>query len=372
MSQVEKDIKEEFSTYRELESREIYLLNPTMFKNYEKFIKEHPLFIKEIPVEDNKKEVIKIVQQETQTLEERGLTMNQVIQKAKRVKDDEFYTQYKDVEKELSMYDKTIWNDKVVFCNCDDAVDTENDKNTSAFVLYFLRNFKELGLKKLICTHYASKVDLFNQGPKGYVSIFTFTSKGFKEEREEPKNYDGSFDHPISIKILNEEADIVCTNPPFSKAIEYWKLVIESGKKFLFIGNFINIIQTAFIHYFKDNKIWPGYNRVLWFLNPKRQLVDAPGIWYTNFLIKNRPRYKNLKIVPLKDIPEKHKRFDDSKTLLVDNCYIPSNYKKPFAVSAFSVLNGVLEKGYKIVQDKRHNVYINGEEKFARVLIQKM
>jgi hypothetical protein len=120
------------------------------------------------------------------------------------------------------MYDKKIWKNKVVFCNCDDAVG-KDERNTSAFALYFLRNFKELKLKKLICTHYASKVDLFNEGGNGYI----FTKDGFSEvgTKEYPKGYDGSFDHPLSLKILNEEADIVCTNPPFSRGIDYWKIV---------------------------------------------------------------------------------------------------------------------------------------------------
>jgi len=170
---------------------------------------------------------------------------------------------------------------------------------------------------------------------------------------------------------LNEEADIVCTNPPFSRARDYWRIVIESGKKFLIIGNFANIITTAYISYFYNSKVWAGYNRVLWFENPKRQLVDAPGIWFTNLPITDRPRYKNLKIVPLKDIPEKYKVYDDTNTLLVDNCYIPSDYEKPFAVSAFSILNGLLEKRYKIIQDYSYSSIVNGKKKFSRVLVQK-
>jgi hypothetical protein len=293
------------------------------------------------------------------------------MQRAQKVKNDEFYTRYEDVEKELSMYDKKIWKNKTVFCNCDDAVDDE-EKNTSAFVLYFLRNFKELGLKKLICSHYGGGLDLFNQGTKGYVYIYIFTKNGFKEIKEYPKNYTGSFDDPLSLKILNEEADIVCTNPPFSKAKEYWKIIIASGKKFLIISNVTNVKNDAYIPYFIENKVWAGYNEVYWYLNPKKELTRAAGYWYTNFPIKDRPNYKRLKIVPLKEIPEKYKNYDDKKTLLVDNCYIPKDYKKPFAVSVNPILNGLLEKGYKIVQEKQYRPYINGNEAFARVLVQKI
>jgi hypothetical protein len=99
--------------------------------------------------------------------------------------------------------------------------------------------------------------------------------------------------------------------------------------------------------------------------------VRAAGRWYTNIPVKNRPKSKNLKIIPLKDIPEKYKKYDDKKTLLVDNSYIPNNYKKPFAVSVAPVLNGILENGYKIVQEKQYRPFINGKEVFARVLIKK-
>jgi hypothetical protein len=305
----------------------------------------------------------------TPSLEERGLTQKDIMQKAKRVDNDEFYTRYEDVEKELSMYDKKIWKNKTVFCNCDDAVD-DDEKDTSAFALYFMRNFKELALKKLICTHYSGAVDLFNQGAKGYV----FTKNGFQEigKKEYPKNYTGSFDDPISLKILKEDTDIVCTNPPFSRAIDYWKTIIDSGKLFLIISNITNAINTAFIPYFMDNKVWAGYNEVDWFLNPKKEPVRASGYWYTNLTINDRPKYKQLKIMPLKDIPEKYKKYDDKKILLVDNCYIPSDYKKPFAVSTRPILNGLLEKGYTIIQDTRYTPYLNGKECFARALVRKI
>jgi hypothetical protein len=75
--------------------------------------------------------------------------------------------------------------------------------------------------------------------------------------------------------------------------------------------------------------------------------------------------------MPLKKIPEKYKKHDDSKILLVDNCYIPSDYEKPFAVSVRPILNGLLEKGYNIFEDKRYEPYENGKRCFARVLVQK-
>ncbi|MDR1983536.1 MAG: GIY-YIG nuclease family protein [Prevotellaceae bacterium] len=373
MSQVEKDIKDSFSKFREQKNREIYFYNDDLFVDYVSFIKSHKLFIKEmfIKPEKNKKEV-KFTQQTTPSLKERGLTQKDLLENAKRIKYDEFYTRYEDVEKEISMYGKEIWKDKVVFCNCDDAFNKNNEKKSSAFAWYFYNHFKELGLKKLICTHFSGTVNLFHDVAEGYIAYIFYTTDGEKIDKQFPKNYTGSFDHPLSLKILNEEADIVCTNPPFSRMKEYWKFVIKSGKKFLIISNISNAVNTAYIHFFKNNQIWAGYNRVDYFQNPKRQLTDASGHWYTNIPIENRPKSKLLKIVPLKNIPEKYKKYDDSKTLIIDGGYIPSNIKKPFAISARPILNGILEKGYKIIQEKRYTPYINGKEGFARVLVQKI
>ncbi|GAB6391761.1 MAG: GIY-YIG nuclease family protein [Treponematales bacterium] len=371
MAAAENAIKRKYSHLREEKSKEIYFYNSLLFNKYVTFIKSHELFVKEIFIKpENKKIAIeKIIKRTTPSLTYRGVSRKALLQKAQqKIDNDEFYTRYEDVEKELSMYGKSIWKNKTVFCNCDDPVD-DDKRNTSAFALYFLQRFHELGLKKLICTHYSGPVDLFNQGTKGYI----FTKDGYKEFKEFPKGYDGSFDHPLSIKILKEEADIVCTNPPFSKAADYWHTVITSKKKFIIISNITNPITPSFIHYFYDDLVWPGYNRVDYFLNPKMEPVEAAGHWYTNIRIKNRPKAKLLKILPLKEIPEKYKKYDDSNMLLVDNCYIPNDYKKEFAVSARPILNGLLEQqGYILTEMQEYYPYINGKKKFARVLVQRI
>jgi len=371
MKTVENDITAKYSNLREQKSREIYFFNDALFKDYVKFIKDHKLFIKEISIKTNDKvQVVQIVKKTTPTLKDRGVKMRDVLQKAKKLKNDEFYTRYEDIEKELEMYDKKIWENKVVFCNCDDAVD-EDERRTSGFAIYFLRKFKEFKLKKLICTHFSGDVDLFNQGSKGYI----FTKYGFKEieqKKEYPKDYNGSFDHPISVKILNEEADIVCTNPPYSRCIEYWDLLINSKKKFIIMSSHMNPIYTAYIKYFMENKIWAGYHKVSKFETPKREIIGIPSFWYTNYKIKNRPKHKFLKFVKLNDIPKEYAFYDDNKMLLADKCYIPIDYKKPFAISSYPILNGILEKGYKIVDEKEYTPYINGERCFKRVVIQKV
>ena len=370
--QVENDIKKEFAKLRETginnKKTEIYFYNQELFNDYVEFIKNHKFFKREITIKQVKrKEEVKIVKKENQTLDKRERTRQNILNQAKKAKNDEFYTRYEDVEKEISMYPKLIWKNKCVLCNCDDAVadkEKRNENNTSAFALYFLNNFEELGLKKLICIHYGGGIDLFNAGAKAYV----FTKDGVEELFKNDKGFTGSFDDPLSIKILKEEADIVCTNPPFSRARDYWDLIIKSGKKFLLISNITNAIHTYYIKLFAQKKLWAGYNRVDWYYNPKKQLVDASGHWYTNIPIKDRPKWKNLKFVKIDEISEKDKKFDDNGILHVNNNYIPTNYKHPFAVSARAILAGVLEKGYKIYDV---NEYIASKNDFSKVLIQK-
>ncbi len=370
MRRLEQEIKNQFPHLREQTSREIYFYNNSLFDMYVDFIKSNPLFIEEIFLkEPEKKTVVKIVKKTTPTLLERGMTKRDVMQRAKNVENDEFYTRYEDVAKEIEMYPLEVWQGKCVFCNCDDAVgETRTETDSSAFALYFIKNFVRLGLKKLICTHYSGQMDLFHAGAKGYI----FTKKGVKELITAPRGYTGDFMDPLSLEILHKEADIVCTNPPFSLAKEYWHTVITSGKQFLIISNETNVKNKAYIRYFMNRQVWSGYNRVYTYLNPKREIVRAAGRWYTNLPVKNRPTSRNLKFVLLEDVPEQYKNVDDENILCLDNSYIPTDYKEPFAVSVAPILNGVLEKGYQYVQDSEYVPYFNGKRAFGRVLIQKI
>ena len=74
----------------------------------------------------------------------------------------------------------------------------------------------------------------------------------------------------------------------------------------------------------------------------------------------------------MKEIPDKYKKYDDSKILLVDHCFIPNDYKKPYAVSTTPILSGLLEKGYKIIHDKSYKPCINGKKGYGRILVQKI
>lgn len=180
---------------------------------------------------------------------------NKLLQKAKKSKSDEFYTQLSDIESELQYY-KNHFKNKSVFCNCDDP-------RISNFFKYFSANFKELGLKKLLTSCYTEQIDLFNEERgNGFFSEYT----GAEGEINKPSatsieyfNGDGDFRSSESIKLL-KQSDIVVTNPPFSLFREYVDQLVKYDKKFLIIGNVNAITYKEIFKLIQENKAWLGIN----------------------------------------------------------------------------------------------------------------
>ena len=129
---------------------------------------------------------------------------NKALNNASKAKKDEFYTQITDIEKEMRYY-REHFKDKVIFCNCDDP-------EYSNFWRYFQLNFYELGLKKLISTHYEDSKPSYRMD---IVSTDQDTQCGIPDYVKTPLKQNGDFRSPECIEIL-KEADIVITNPPFS------------------------------------------------------------------------------------------------------------------------------------------------------------
>ena len=167
--------------------------------------------------------------------------------RAKAQKNDEFYTQLPDIEKELRHY-KDHFKGKTIFCNCDDP-------EYSNFWLYFQLNFYELGIKKLISTHYEP------EKPSYKMEIVASPDKekqiGIPDYVKTPLKQNGDFRSPECIEIL-QEADIVITNPPFSLFREYIAQLIEYKKDFIIIGNQNAIHYKEVFPLFQQNKIWIG------------------------------------------------------------------------------------------------------------------
>lgn len=182
---------------------------------------------------------------------------NRSFHDAKNSKQDEFYTQLTDIEKELKHY-KKHFNGKVVYCNCDDP-------RVSSFFHYFSYNFEKLGLKKLITTCYKNQeMDLFSQ--KDSEQAIYLEYEGDKNDNNVPDleeigvehlESDGDFRSEESIHLL-KQADVVVTNPPFSLFREYVAQLIEYNKKFVFVGNQNAISYKEVFDLVVENKIWLG------------------------------------------------------------------------------------------------------------------
>jgi len=180
---------------------------------------------------------------------------NKLLHVAKKSKNDEFYTQFTDIESELEYYEKHF-RDKVVYCNCDDP-------RTSNFFNYFFLNFKRLGLKKLITACYKKQNhDLFDEeeAEKGFYFVYT-GEKGAKNELIRDNSilfeFDGDFRSNESIALLSQ-CDIVVTNPPFSLFREYVDQLIQHNKSFLIIGNINAITYKEIFKLIKEDKAWLG------------------------------------------------------------------------------------------------------------------
>ncbi len=212
---------------------------------------------------------------------------NKNLTSAKREKNDEFYTQYGDIQKEIEAYleyDPDVFRNKVVYCNCDDPFE-------SNFFRYFVLNFNKIGLKQLITTSYKqspianTQLKLFGDDkffekskgrPKVTANKFIINKvhdidgdgefnlkdvakqlKANKQNEWTPLEGDGDFRSDECINLLNQ-SDIVATNPPFSLFREYVKQLVENNKMFVIIGSMNAITYKEIFPLIKNNKLWLG------------------------------------------------------------------------------------------------------------------
>ena len=181
---------------------------------------------------------------------------NDNLKKAKKAKNDEFYTQWADIEKEIMAYidyNSNVFRDKTILLPCDDP-------EWSNFTKFFAQNFEAFGLKKLISTSYAYEsknvnmpyqISLFEkQAPHFNPDINKVRGKIFTLENDTNQNgvidiedlkwqyLEGNGDfRSDEVKKLRDEADIIITNPPFSLFREFLAWIVEADKQFAIIGN---------------------------------------------------------------------------------------------------------------------------------------
>lgn len=281
---------------------------------------------------------------------------NTRMQSAKDAKNDEFYTQYSDIQKELNAYlefDPNTFRDKIVLLPCDDP-------EWSNFTRFFAQNFVSLGLKKLISTSYAAdskkvqfqQTSLFEMNSPKYDETMTNThGKIFTLERDVNKSGkididdlewsylegDGDF-RSNEVKALRNESDIIITNPPFSLFREFLMWIIEANKKFLIIGNINCITYQEVFPRIKKNEIWLGNGMGRWisgFIVPdsyhlygtearinedgKRIVSTNNCLWLTN--IDHGRRHQPLHLMTMADNIKfsKHAKIKEQKYPQYDN-----------------------------------------------------
>ena len=267
---------------------------------------------------------------------------------ARLAKNDEFYTQYADIEKEMNAYlyfDPDVLRDKTVLLPCDDP-------EWSDFTKYFAQNFEKLGLKKLISTSYAPdskpaelnlQLSLFEQeSPKfnraksrSNGRIFTIDRDinndkkiNFADLKWEYLKGDGDF-RSDEVRALRDQADVIITNPPFSLFRQFLIWVFEADKKLVVIGNMNSITYKETFRLLKQNKVWLGatnFNQGMYFRVPTsfvysptykfEQEVNGiavnrvPGVcWFTN--LDHGRRHNPLPLMTKAD----NKRFSKHKEI---------------------------------------------------------
>jgi hypothetical protein len=267
---------------------------------------------------------------------------------AKAAKNDEFYTRFSDIEKEMNAYleyDENIFRDKVILLPCDDP-------EWSNFTKYFAQNFKKLGLKKLISTSYARGSKPPNVDPQ--LSLFEQESPQFDQDKsvqngrifilDRDTNGDGKTDvqdliwnylegdgdfRSDELRDLRDEADFVITNPPFSLFRKFLAWVVEGQKRFVLIGNMNAITYKETFGLIQSDRLWLGatnFNVGMYFRVPPgfvyaptykfEQQMDGvpvnrvPGVcWFTN--VDHGRRHQPLSLMTMSDNEKfsKHKEI---------------------------------------------------------------
>lgn len=244
---------------------------------------------------------------------------NKNLRKANKAKNDEFYTQLSDIEKELGHY-KQHFKDKTIFCNCDDPEE-------SNFFKYFALNFEHLKLKKLIATHYEEIKPSYKLEITRWLDLNHDWKIDLKDTKKIKLKENWDFRSDECIELL-KESDIVVTNPPFSLFREYVVQLMEYEKKFLIIWNKNAITYKEIFKILKKNRIWLGYTSAneFWDINWNiTKKINWLTRWFTNLEIKKRhetailykpyneteyPKYDNydaINVDKVKDIPMDYK-----------------------------------------------------------------
>lgn len=287
---------------------------------------------------------------------------NDTLSAAKNAQNDEYYTLYSDIQKEINRYleyDANAFKGKTVLLPCDDP-------EWSNFTKFFAQNFEMLGLKKLISTSYAtesknkSAPEYYQFTIEDFLTDYEKCSPQFDEEKTAIKGKifvltrdinksgnidyddlewkylegDGDFRSP-EVRALRDEADIIVTNPPFSLFREFMAWVMETDKKFLILGNPNLLSKRDIFPLIENNKIWLGCKSMsqdAYFIIPEKykerllkeskegsgyKTIDgvvygrSQAVWYTN--IEHGRRHSPIPLMKLADNLKYNKHKDSAK-----------------------------------------------------------
>lgn len=293
---------------------------------------------------------------------------NSKLTSAKNAKNDEFYTQYKDIENEMNAYiefDPNVFKGKTILLPCDDP-------EWSNFTKYFAQNFSRFGLRKLISTSYAVESKKFkydyqptlfemndpefdNVKTRTNGKIFTLTDDRTGDGKIDVNDLewhylkgDGDF-LSSEVKKLRDEADVIITNPPFSLFRDFMAWIVESDKKFIIIANKNCVTFKEIFPLIKDNRAWSGkteWSGGMWFETKNEDDVDkvvnginmknVSSMWLTNLDHGRRHQpiplmtmADNIKYSKHKDVNgkeyQKYDNFDAIEVPYTDA--IPSDYQ---------------------------------------------
>ena len=346
---------------------------------------------------------------------------NKTLSAAKAAKNDEFYTQFYDVEREMEAYldyNPQVFRDKTVLLPCDDP-------EWSNFTKYFAQNFEMLGLKKLISTSYAPESKNYRYPVQ--LSLFETESPQFDPDKTQTHGKifvldrdagnagkldidalqwqyldgDGDF-RSEEVTRLRDEADIIVTNPPFSLFREFFAWIMESGKQFIMIANKNCVTYKEVFPYIKENKLWSGREEWaggMWFETKNPDDVDKiidgvnykniPSIWLTNIdhgrrhqpltlmTMEDNLRYSRHKEIKGKVAYDHYDNYDAIEVPYTDA--IPCDYEGVMGVP-ISFLDKYCPEQFEILGQMantnidEHNFgypFVLGIRKYARILIRK-
>lgn len=294
------------------------------------------------------------------------MSKNKNLNNAIKNKNDEFYTQLKDIEKELENYKKHFKN-KTIYCNCDNP-------KFSNFFKYFFDNFENLQLKELIVS--------YKEKEQGFYLIYNKSNKKLKLKKLKEN---GDFRSEECINLL-KKADIVITNPPFSLFKDFINLLLKEKKYFLIIGNSNALSFKKILENIMTNKIRLGINCVRWFFLPNGNLCEgARSFWYTNLDLKRNyqrldvsksystaeyfeyDNYKAIEVSRTKDIP-----YNFEGIMGVPITFLSKYNPEQFEIIGADYQVKVGELAYianKNWKGKFDRAYLNGKRLYSRIFI---